>query len=291
MREGFQGERSVVLPKMILDIMASDHLADALHITDIGYYPHASMHYRARPEGIDQYVLIYCTEGRGWYELDGRRYEVGPDHYFIMPPGVAHRYGADEATPWTIYWAHFGGTLAPHYAAGAEVPRFVGATADSRIADRTAMFDEIFALLDSGFDIEALRYATSLFHHYLGSLRFLREYRRRAHPDSDTLVDRVEHYLSESVGRSLTLADIARYAGASASYLSAQFKAATGHSPLNYFNLLKIKHACHLIDTTSMRINRICYQVGIADPYYFTRLFTKIMGLSPSAYRRRKSGL
>lgn len=288
MREGFHGERSIVLPKMILDMIAADRLADALHITDIGYYPHATKHFRKRHEGIGQYVLIYCTDGKGWYEVNGVRHEVCADHYFILPSGVPHCYGADSVSPWTIYWIHFGGSLAQYYAAGAELPQPVGATADSRIFNRMAMFDEIYSRLDSGFDMESIRYAISLFHHYLGSLRFVREYRRGAERGSDgNLVDCVVHYMKECIGKSLTLAQLSQYAGVSASYLSAQFKRATGHSPLSYYNLLKIRYSCELIDNTPMKLNRICCQVGIDDPYYFSRLFTKIMGMSPTAYRSR----
>ena len=34
-----------------------------------------------------------------------------------------------------------------------------------------------------------------------------------------------------------------------------------------------------------MKLNQICYKLGIDDPYYFSRLFTKIMGMSPRNYR------
>lgn len=64
-----------------------------------------------------------------------------------------------------------------------------------------------------------------------------------------------------------------------------QFKASTGHSPLAYFNLLKIQEACRLLDHTSMKLNQVCYKLRIDDPYYFSRLFKKIMGMSPRAYR------
>jgi YesN/AraC family two-component response regulator len=36
-----------------------------------------------------------------------------------------------------------------------------------------------------------------------------------------------------------------------------------------------------------MRINQICYKVGIEDCYYFSRLFSKVVGMSPSDYRKR----
>ena len=57
-KEGFIGERSIVLPEMIKQLSESDTFLKQLHITDIGYYPHAMYHYRERPNGVAQYILI-----------------------------------------------------------------------------------------------------------------------------------------------------------------------------------------------------------------------------------------
>ncbi|MDE6400970.1 MAG: helix-turn-helix domain-containing protein [Muribaculaceae bacterium] len=85
----------------------------------------------------------------------------------------------------------------------------------------------------------------------------------------------------------ITLSQLSSYSGYSQSYLSSVFKERTGHSPLAYFNLLKVRHACQLLDSTDMKLNCICHMVGISDPYYFSRLFSKVMGMSPSSYRKR----
>lgn len=121
-KSGFSGERSLVLPKMVTDMMAADAIVSVLYVTDIGYYPKAENHYRERLEPIDQYVFIYCIDGRGRYEVGGNSYEVAANQYFILPAGVPHRYQADAEEPWTIYWIHFKGVLAPHYAADAIAP-------------------------------------------------------------------------------------------------------------------------------------------------------------------------
>ena len=39
-----------------------------------------------------------------------------------------------------------------------------------------------------------------------------------------------------------------------------------------------------------MSVNQICYKIGIEDCYYFSRLFTKIMGISPREYKKAKKG-
>ena len=45
-----------------------------------------------------------------------------------------------------------------------------------------------------------------------------------------------------------------------------------------------------MLDNTDMKINQICYKVGMEDAYYFSRLFTKMMGMSPKEYRETKKG-
>lgn len=95
------------------------------------------------------------------------------------------------------------------------------------------------------------------------------------------------HYLIENVERHLTLNEIADFAGYSASHLSAVFKQRTGHSPMNYFNLLKVRAAREMLDATAMKLNQISLKLGIEDQFYFSRLFSRIMGMSPSAYRTR----
>ena len=60
-KEGFPGERTVVLPPVLVEMEEKDELCESLFITDIGYYPQAEHHHCRRAEGINQYVLIYCV--------------------------------------------------------------------------------------------------------------------------------------------------------------------------------------------------------------------------------------
>ena len=158
----------------------------------------------------------------------------------------------------------------------------------SRISNRINMFEELFETLNSGYSIENIRYAMSLFHHYLASLRYVHQYRSAGEKiDEGNVVEAAIHYMKENIERHMTLQEVADFTGYSASHFSMLFKAKTGHSPLNYINLLKIQRACLLLDTTQMRMNQICHKLGMDDPYYFSRLFSKIMGMSPRAYRTK----
>lgn len=292
-KEGFTGQRSITIPRVVVRMMEADPMTTPLHITEMGHYPRAMHHWRTRTDPIGQCVLIYCTDGAGWFETEGRRRTVRTGSFFILPPGVPHAYGADPVSPWTIYWVHFEGTLAAAYAALAAEPVVIDPAPDSRIASRNALFEEILTTLTRSLTRESLRYAMGAFAHWLASMVFVSEYRsagKEQRPAPDDIVSQTVHYLRENIERRLTVSDVARFAGFSPTYLSAIFRERTGHSLMGYFNLMKVRQACRMLDDTDMQINQISYKLGIPDPFYFSRMFTKIMGQSPRAYRTRPAG-
>lgn len=296
-KDGFMGERSIVLRPEIVELEAQDQLASSLYVTDIGFYPSAQYHYRERTEPIDEYVLIYCVSGSGWYRVgekgaaSAKEYQVKANEYFILPADMPHAYGCSEEDPWTIYWVHFQGEHAAVYAKGAQQPQRVTPNIQSRISHRNSIFEEIFTTLSRDNSIDALRFVSSLLHYYLASMRYLLQYRQAEPPepkatDNDAIVEAAIHFLNENIGQRLSLGDMATYVGYSVSHFSNIFRKKTGQSPVNYFNHLKIQEAISMLQTTDIQINQLCYKVGIDDPYYFSRLFTRITGCSPQAYRR-----
>lgn len=287
-KDGFQGEQAVVLPPAIVELEEQDDFCQGLFITDIGYYPKAEHHHRIREKGVGQYVLIYCVDGSGFYVVDGKRHEVKKNQYFILPIGKPHEYGSTEGHFWTVYWLHFCGKAAHVFAEGAATPQTINVTMQSRISERINIFDEILTTLHFGDSIEDLRYASSLLSHFLASMRYLGQFRRAKASAEKDIVEQAIHYMRENIENRITLAEVLRYVGYSQSHFSTVFKKKTGMSPLSYFNRLKVEHACQLLKTTDLKVNMICYKVGIEDPLYFSRLFSKVMGMSPTDYRLKE---
>lgn len=280
------GERSIALPPMIVETEEKDPLVSNLYLTAIGYYPHATYHYINRQQAINQFVLIYCVDGSGWYRIDGQEYKVSKNQFFILPAGQPHAYGADQDNEWTIYWIHFRGNLASIYAQGAQQPQEINISLTSRVSERHNIFEEMFHTLEQGQDVEHLRYSSSLLHHYLASMRYVKQYRQAVKKEETTnVVDAAIHYMKENIENRITIQDVIKYIGYSYSRFATLFKQQTGKSPLNYLNHLKIQRSCVLLKKTNMKINQICYKIGIDDSLYFSRLFSKTMGMSPRDYR------
>jgi len=293
LKSGFLGERAIVLPAQIIEEMENDEIGCLLHITDIGFYPKAVFHFRKRSkEEARQYILIYCIDGNGWFEIDGVRQKVLPNNFFILPKGKAQAYGSNPNNPWTIYWIHFDGEKAAFFSDGFDKPTQVAPEKNSRIEERLHLFEEIYSTLKNGYSKNNLYYSITSLFHFLGSLKFLGAYRESlsANLSQRDVTDDAIHFMRENIHKRLTLKEISEYVGFSTSHFSTLFQKKTGYSPLNYLCQLKIQEACHHLDFTAMKINQISLLIGFDDPFYFSRIFTKTMGVSPSEYRSKKKG-
>jgi Transcriptional regulator containing an amidase domain and an AraC-type DNA-binding HTH domain len=97
-------------------------------------------------------------------------------------------------------------------------------------------------------------------------------------------------FMEKNLNTTLTLQDLVSFNNLSKSQLTEIFKTKTGYSPIDYFIRLKIQKACSLLDLSDLSIYEIAAQLGYEDQYYFSRSFRKIMGMSPSSYRKIKKG-
>ncbi|WP_291943691.1 AraC family transcriptional regulator [Chitinophaga sp.] len=288
-KEGFQGQRMIVLPRNLLSMQCTeDPVLAPLYITDIGYYPKARFHHMRRLQGAEQHILIYCKEGKGSITVAHETFQIQPGHCFLIPRKIPHEYSADVKDPWTIYWAHFLGSSADGLLETATREWQGYRTFLSWSTQRTALFDRSYDQLEKGFKLENLKYANMHFWSFLATCIY-------PHADHNTSpqhssVDESIEFMRQHIDTMLSLQEMAAAVNLSQSHFSAVFKAGTGFSPIEYFNQLKIQEACQYLLFTSLRIKEIAGRLGMEDPYYFSRLFTKIMGLSPNQYRERKAG-
>jgi AraC-like DNA-binding protein len=95
----------------------------------------------------------------------------------------------------------------------------------------------------------------------------------------------VQQFLHANIHRPLVLADLARAAKLHPTYFSDRSQQLVGIRPLEYLTQRSLERAQYLLVTSAASVKEIAAQVGFPDAAYFTRLFTRMCGRSPSAYR------
>lgn len=103
----------------------------------------------------------------------------------------------------------------------------------------------------------------------------------------DEAIAALQSWLTKHLNQPVTLADLAVESGLSERSLSRRFKQATGQSPLDYLNTLRLRTARELLQQSNLSIGELAQTVGISDPNYFSRLFRREYGESPGNYRRK----
>ena len=98
--------------------------------------------------------------------------------------------------------------------------------------------------------------------------------------------ERAKQYVQEHVDEKITLQDAADAAGLSPSYLSALFKKEYDQNFMDFVNETKMRRACQLISEGNHRIYEISYMLGFENAYYFTRVFRRHIGMTPTEYQR-----
>lgn len=292
-KHGFSGQRLVVLPFYIVEQALNDPLISDLVIHSMGYFPKAEGHYIIRESGIGEYILIYCTKGEGWFILNGNKYIVPENHFFILPAEIPHQYGASEDSPWYIYWVHFKGRKAPIISSVLQGVIPINRGDNSRINDRVAFFDELLNVMECTIQDSTISYVNLSFNHLISSFLHISTYRKAKYSEgkaeNTSFISLATHFMYENIENKLTLHDIARHFGYSDSYFYRLFFKETNYAPITYFLHLKIERASQLLKNTNLKINQIALKLAFDDPYYFSRIFKKIVGMSPKSYRQSSS--
>lgn len=110
---------------------------------------------------------------------------------------------------------------------------------------------------------------------------------QRGHTDKE--VRKAQEILEEQYAGQYNFDMFARELGMSRRTFERRFKAATGDSPLQYLQRMRVEAAKRMLETENLNFDQIAYAVGYEDRGFFSKVFTQISGLTPKAYRQKWS--
>jgi len=255
----------VLMPPLMTKLLSEHPLSEDLYPLAAGYYPRAAGHHMRRRQ--------LATDDGEW--------PVRAGDLLLLPAGIAHSYAAAADKPWSLYWVHYEGRLSAEYTRFLDSPQPLASIGlqPRLIAD----FEALFALRSAGFaERESIHAACQLKAMLTHIARLIAG---RGGRGTRIDVEQIQQLMHLRIDRELNLEDLAQVANLSKFHFIRKFKQLTGHAPIQHFIHLKMQYACQLLDTTQEPVKRIASRIGYEDPHYFSRLFKRVIGVSPQQYR------
>ena len=109
----------------------------------------------------------------------------------------------------------------------------------------------------------------------------------KADEKANRVIAKARAFIDRNFNRDLTLEDVSREVHVSPYYFSKLFKEQTGENFINYLTLKRIETAKQLLRDGRLNVKNICSEVGYNDPNYFSRLFKRFEGVTPTEFREQ----
>lgn len=103
----------------------------------------------------------------------------------------------------------------------------------------------------------------------------------------DAAIHKAQSWLARYFSVANPIEQAARISGIPERSFKRRFKSATGHSPIDYVQRLRVEDAKRQLERTKAAVDEISWKVGYEDPAFFRRLFKRITGVTAGAYRRK----
>jgi two-component system response regulator YesN len=105
---------------------------------------------------------------------------------------------------------------------------------------------------------------------------------------SNRIVQATREYLEAHYAEEITLNNVAEQVNISPQYFSKLIKKSTGFNFIDWLSMLRVKKAKELLSSSNYTIKEVCFMVGYKDPNYFSRIFKKRQGMTPSEYLKSR---
>ncbi len=265
------------------------------HPLSCDLYPRAAGFYSQDPKHgpftSACFVIYYCIGGKLNLRSATEDWLISSGDIAIIPPGRYHFTASPDSARLTYYWVAFSGKLSTDYT------QFISA---SHRVVHLGLNTELIAQFETLYNLHNLQASVFTLDRFINGANLLKvlltsiplTLSRKANQKKGRIdLDRIRRFMAGSLSDPLNLEELAKIVNLSPYHFARTFKKLTGIPPMQYFIQMRLQHACNLLDTTQLPIKQISVAVGYPDPQYFSRIFRRVLGMTPHAYRNKASAL
>jgi len=249
----------------------------------MAHYTKVSVNWRVANMMTDVNRFYFIREGGGWIHIRGKDYYPQPGQLYLLPAGMRLSYAPDNANPLGKYWCHFTATVGDvNLFQMLELPHWIAVNDEPRLE---AQFKRLLELHTSNAVTAPLRIKSLLFEIISEYIEQSAAQLHLAATSSTSKINIVLSYIERHLADPISVEDLAKLVHFHPNYFMHYFKSMMGLSPIVYINKKRLEKARHMLATTEMSISAVADEIGL-ELYYFSRIFKKQSGLSPSDYRK-----
>lgn len=241
-----------------------------------------------RKNGMSGFIINMTIKGRGKvFDADDAIY-CNPGDLLLFPPEAAHFYGrAPDSPDWYHRWVYF--RPRAYWAHWLKWRNQVNKVGRLSLSDKTlvAEFDGLFQQIEQTY-AAGRRSSEDLALNLLERLliRCFEETPENRITPIDQRIEEACQFLSRNLAEEVNLDEIARHVCLSPSRLAHLFREQMGVNIVRWREDQRMILAKHLLQSTCSPIGKIASQIGYDDQMYFSRVFRKRVGASPSEFRK-----
>ena len=239
-----------------------------------------------RPRGRRDFQLLYIASGKAHFHFDGKEQIVTAGHMVLYRPKEPQKYeyyGEDQTE---VYWVHFtGGNVT-------NILRSYGIADNKKVFYCGSGLDykNLFRSMINELQMCRENYAEMLEMYLRQIFIMLKRYFTNSLKTDNTHVieeiDKATLYFNEHYSEEISIEEYAQNNHFSVSWFIRSFKHCTGSTPMQYILSKRIYNAEILLHDSTYNVTEIAEIVGYDNPLYFSRIFKKVKGVSPSEYRK-----
>ena len=239
-----------------------------------------------RPCGRRDFQLIYVASGKAHFHFGEEERIVTAGHIVLYRPKEPQKYeyyGKDQTQ---VFWVHFTGNDVTN------ILRSYGITNNKKVFYCGSSLDNqnLFRKMINELQMSKENYAEML-EMYLRQIfiTMQRAFIGTIKKEKARVVDKIEKatvYFNENYSQEINIDEYAEQMHVSVSWFIRNFRESTGLTPMQYILSKRIYNAEILLQDPSYNVSEISRVVGYDNPLYFSRIFKKAKGLSPSEYRK-----
>lgn len=258
-----------------------------LIVTSCGYYKveNGPVIKTNRPKGRRDYQLLYIIEGKAHFYFDGVERIVHKGEMVLFRPYDHQSYFYYPRDKCQVYWVHFTGSEVDKILDYYKLPNDRNIFYSSTSPDYQWLFEQMIRELQLCRTNYKELLTMNLRHIFLLIHRYVKEHSKSGSGSINEIEHAIRHF-NVHYKKNINIEEYAKSLHISPCWFNRRFKQITKVTPLQYILSLRIANAKSLLEAKDYNITEIAFEVGFNDPLYFTRVFSKSVGITPTEYRK-----